>query len=232
MASGGTIFLDEIGDMPFELQVALLRVLQNRRITRIGDSKEIPVDVRVISATNKDLRTEIENGNFREDLYYRLNVISINIPPLRDRIEDIPLLIKHFLGHAARKNRNILSILEPDIIERLQSYNWPGNVRELQNVIERLVCIASQHPVSISDLPSEIMSSGYLYCGEHTPDSIIRYKHKRKQLLAEEESKQIISLLKIYRGNVTQVAQEMGFSRMTLYRKMKLYGISRSGFGT
>jgi len=231
MASGGTIFLDEIGDMPFELQVALLRVLQNRRVTRIGDSKEIPVDVRVISATNKDLRTEIENGNFREDLYYRLNVISINIPPLRDRIEDIPLLIKHFLGHSARKNKNILSILEPDIIEKLQCYNWPGNVRELQNVIERLVCIASQHPVSISDLPSEIISSGCLFCREDTPDSIICYKHKRKQLLAEEESKQIIGLLKIYRGNVTQVAQEMGFSRMTLYRKMKLYGISRSDFG-
>lgn len=233
MASGGTIFLDEIGDMPYELQVALLRVLQNRRVTRIGDSKEIPVDVRVICATNKDLRSEIESGNFREDLYYRLNVISINIPPLRDRIEDIPLLIKHFLGQLARKNENIPGILDPAIIDKLQRYNWPGNVRELQNVVERLVCIASQRPVIVSDLPAEIISAGCSYSREAPPASSVSsmYKHQRKQLLAEEESRQIIDLLKTCNGNVTRVAQEMGFSRMTLYRKMKLYNISRSDFG-
>lgn len=233
MASGGTIFLDEIGDMPFELQVALLRVLQNRRVTRIGDSKEIPVDVRVICATNKDLRSEIENGNFREDLYYRLNVISINIPPLRDRVEDIPLLIKHFLGQLGRKNSNILSILDPEILDKLQSYTWPGNVRELQNVVERLVCLASQRSVTAGDLPPEIISSSCLNTRETSTESSVSllYKHKRKQLLAEEESRQIIDLLKMYRGNVTQVAEEMGFSRMTLYRKMKLYNISRSDFG-
>jgi len=228
MASGGTIFLDEIGDMPFELQVALLRVLQNRRVTRIGDSKEIPVDVRVICATNKDLRSEIENGNFREDLYYRLNVISINIPPLRDRLEDIPHLVKHFLGQLARRNENVLSILEPEIIDKLKRYDWPGNVRELQNVVERLVCTASQSPVSSSDLPPEIISSECFYAREELQASpVTMYKQKRKQMLAEEESRQIIDLLQKHKGNITRVAEETGFSRMTIYRKMKLYNISR-----
>jgi transcriptional regulator with PAS, ATPase and Fis domain len=228
MASGGTIFLDEIGDMPFELQVALLRVLQNRRVTRIGDSKEIPVDVRVICATNKDLRSEIENGNFREDLYYRLNVISINIPPLRDRLEDIPHLVKHFLGQLARRNENVLSILEPEIIDKLKRYDWPGNVRELQNVVERLVCTASQSPVSSSDLPPEIISSECFYAREELQASpVTMYKQKRKQMLAEEESRQIIDLLQKHQGNITRVAEETGFSRMTIYRKMKLYNISR-----
>ncbi len=228
MASGGTIFLDEIGDMPFELQVALLRVLQNRRVTRIGDSKEIPVDVRVICATNKDLRSEIENGNFREDLYYRLNVISINIPPLRDRLEDIPHLVKHFLGQLARRNENVLSILEPEIIDKLKRYDWPGNVRELQNVVERLVCTASQSLVSSSDLPPEIISSECFYAREELQVSpVTMYKQKRKQMLAEEESRQIIDLLQKHQGNITRVAEETGFSRMTIYRKMKLYNISR-----
>ncbi len=230
MASGGTIFLDEIGDMPFELQVALLRVLQNHRVTRIGDSKEIPVDVRVICATNKDLRSEIAQGNFREDLYYRLNVISVNIPPLCDRVEDIPQLIKHFLGQLARKNENVLSILEPEIIDKLKRYDWPGNVRELQNVVERLVCTANQSPVSISDLPVEIISSECFYAGEGPQVIAVStmYKQKRKQMLAEEESRQIISLLQRHQGNITKVSNEMGFSRMTVYRKMKLYNISRN----
>ncbi|MFA7148622.1 MAG: sigma-54-dependent Fis family transcriptional regulator [Syntrophomonadaceae bacterium] len=232
MASGGTIFLDEIGDMPFELQVALLRVLQNRRVTRIGDSKEIPVDVRVICATNKDLRSEIEQDNFREDLYYRLNVISVNIPPLRDRVEDIPQLIKHFLGQLATKNENILSILESEIIDKLKRYDWPGNVRELQNVVERLVCTASQSPVSISDLPVEIISSERFYAGGELQATPIKtmYKQKRKQMLAEEESQQIISLLQKHQGNITRVAEETGFTRMTIYRKMNLYDISRDDY--
>lgn len=228
MASGGTIFLDEIGDMPFELQVALLRVLQNRRVTRIGDSKEIPVDVRVICATNKDLRSEIEQGNFREDLYYRLNVISINIPPLRERADDIPQLVKHFLGQLGRRNENVLSILEPEIIDKLKRYDWPGNVRELQNVVERLVCTASQNRVTSGDLPPEIISSECFYAGEELQASpVTMYKQKRKQMLAEEESQQIISLLQKHQGNITRVAEETGFSRMTIYRKMKLYNISR-----
>jgi transcriptional regulator with PAS, ATPase and Fis domain len=233
MASGGTIFLDEIGDMPFDLQVALLRVLQNKYITRIGDSKEIPVDVRVICATNKNLRYEIERENFREDLYYRLNVISVTIPPLRDRKEDIPLLVDYCLKKFNKNNDNLNSVLEPGIMDYLLNYSWPGNVRELQNIVERLVCISGQRPISSRDLPSEIIypadnfnteASGH---SSPTPPVKLGYKQRRKQLLAQEESRQIIELLQNHRGNVTQVAREMGLSRMTLYRKMKLYNITR-----
>ncbi|MDD2585807.1 MAG: sigma-54-dependent Fis family transcriptional regulator [Syntrophomonadaceae bacterium] len=230
MASGGTIFLDEIGDMPLELQVALLRVLQNKRVTRIGDAKEITVDVRFICATNKNLHSEIEKGNFREDLYYRLNVISIQIPPLRERRDDIPLLIKHYLAKLGKQNENIEDILEPGVMSYLMSYDWPGNVRELQNVIERLVCIASQRRINIEDLPLEITSPVQMSTGNYEsspgPGPQSPYKNKVKQILAEEESRQIIRLLEKYQGNKTQVAKEMGFSRMTLYRKIKRYNLS------
>ncbi len=232
LACGGTIFLDEIGDMPFDLQVALLRVLQNRRIIRIGDSREISIDVRVICATNKDLRCEIEKGNFREDLYYRLNVISITIPPLRDRKEDIPLLVKYMLGKWNGNHANILSILEPGIMDCLQNYSWPGNVRELQNIIERLVSISLHRSISCEDLPPEIifpLNTPTIMTHHHLPltDSKFGYKQKRKQDMAAAEYHKIVSLLSVHRGNVSQVAREMGLSRMTLYRKMKLYSITR-----
>ena len=139
-------------------------------------------------------------------------------------------MIKHFLGQLARKNENVLSILEPEIIDKLKRYDWPGNVRELQNVVERLVCTANQSPVSISDLPVEIISSECFYAGEGPQVIAVStmYKQKRKQMLAEEESRQIISLLQRHQGNITKVSNEMGFSRMTVYRKMKLYNISRN----
>ncbi|MGS0763505.1 sigma-54 interaction domain-containing protein [Syntrophomonas curvata] len=233
LASGGTIFLDEIGDMPFDLQVALLRVLQNRHITRVGDSREISIDVRVICATNKDLRYEIEKGNFREDLYYRLNVISITIPPLRDRKEDIPLLVKYGLEKWDTSHKNTLAILEPGIMDYLQSYSWPGNVRELQNIIERLVSISAHRSISFRDLPSEILSplGNPNPIVTHRPQSLANsrfgYKQKRKQDLAATEYRKIVNLLYANNGNVSQVAREMGLSRMTLYRKMKLYNITR-----
>lgn len=228
MASGGTIFLDEIGDMPFDLQVALLRVLQDRHITRIGEAREIPVDVRVICATNKNLRYEIEKGNFREDLFYRLNVISINIPPLRDRKEDIPLLIERFLNSCNQYGENIANIFQPDIMQLLKNYSWPGNIRELQNIVERLVCIAGQRPITVQDIPGEIISCS---TNSNTDGAFAlntqALHRKRKRMSAEEEYQQIINLLHRYHGNITQIAQEMGLSRMTLYRKLKLYNISR-----
>ena len=134
LAGGGTLFLDEIGDMPLEQQVALLRVLQERKVMRIGCDKEIPIDVRVICATNKNLFAEVEKGAFRKDLYYRLNVISITIPPLRQRAEDIALLFRYFLEKLDKHMRGFL--VEPAVIEQITRYDWPGNVRELQNVVE------------------------------------------------------------------------------------------------
>lgn len=233
IASGGTFFLDEIGDMPLELQVALLRVLQNKRVTRIGDSKEILIDVRFICATNKDLKREIEKGNFREDLFYRLNVISIKIPALRDRRSDIPLLAKHYLDHLGEGINNLDSISDPVIMDHLMDYDWPGNVRELQNVIERLICIAGQRRITAADLPLEISRPEKSLHKQDTvePSPVLvsdnMQKQSTKALLAEEEVRQIITLLEKHKGNKTQVAKEMGFSRMTLYRKMKLYNIDQ-----
>lgn len=214
--------------MPLELQVALLRVLENKRITRIGDTKEIAVDVRVICATNKNLRALIEEGSFREDLYYRLNVISIEIPPLRERREDIPLLINHFLPNMGLKDKDVNSIIDPVALDALIKYSWPGNVRGLQNVIERLFCVRRQTPITIQDLPTEILNPSNLCdnCVKLQPVNPTS-KQKRKQILAEEEAALIKNLLAKFNGNITRVAAEMGVSRMTLYRKIKLYDIER-----
>lgn len=157
-AEGGTLFLDEISDMPLESQVVLLRVLQDRKITRVGDSKEIPVDVRIICATNRNLFEEVVAGKFREDLYYRINVISIYIPPLRERTGDIALLAKYYLAKMGASPNCIAKVTKLSLMEELVHYHWPGNVRELQNVIERLVCICDKQDLSLSDLQLNIQS--------------------------------------------------------------------------
>lgn len=232
LAAGGTLFLDEIGDMPPDQQVVLLRVLEDKLVTRIGDSKEIPVDVRVIFATNKDLLREVQKGNFRLDLYYRLNVVSITIPPLRDRREDIPPLINHYLMKLNINDSTKFNLMNPAVMQYLTNYNWPGNVRELQNVLERLVIIANTRQITAADLPPEIYKSKNTVLNEYeqvfsVPDVQESYKQKKNELIAEKESIQILSLLKKYHGNLTEVAKSMGFSRTTLYRKLKIYNISR-----
>ena len=230
MAAGGTLFLDEIGDMPLDQQVVLLRVLQNKMVTRIGDSKDIPVDARIICASNHDLLCEVEKGTFRQDLYYRLNVISITIPPLRDRKEDIVPLMKHYLMKLGVEPIIIDRIMNPAVMKCLAKYNWPGNVRELQNVAERLAIIADTQPIMLSDLPPEILNrlkyplqSPAVPLVDNSPE--IPYLQKKKHLLAEQESELILSLLQKHHGNLTEVARAMGFSRTTLYRKLNLYQI-------
>lgn len=231
MAAGGTLFLDEIGDMPLDQQVVLLRVLQDKLVTRIGDSKEIPVDVRVICATNKDLLEEVAKGNFRQDLYYRLNVISITIPPLRNRKEDIFLLVNHCLMKLGVKDNSIANLMNPAVRQYLVNYSWPGNVRELQNVIERLAAIADTRSITIADLPNEIREGNNIankYKADvHAADLPESYIEKKKHLIAEQESEQILMMLKQFGGNVTEAAKAMGFSRTTLYRKMQMYNIKR-----
>ena len=157
LASRGTLFLDEIGDMPLEQQVALLRVLQDKKITRIGDDKIIPVDFRVVCATNKSLVEEIEKGNFRQDLYYRVNVVTITMPPLRNHPEDIPALFDHFMGVIGREMGDKDVEVDPQVIEFLKRYYWPGNVRELQNVVERLISMADHGRICLEHLPSSIL---------------------------------------------------------------------------
>lgn len=231
LASGGTLFLDEIGDMPLEQQVALLRVIQDKKITRIGDDKVIPVDVRIICATNKRLSDEVEKNHFRQDLYYRLNVVAIDIPALRDRKEDIPLLFDHLLNTIGREWGTYLKYVEPEVYQYLQEYNWPGNVRELQNVVERIISMTNGDTIRSENLPEFILAFKEQQ-GEPdyvSPPQTIRVtgeREKRKQLVAEKESQKIMALLAQHGGNVSQVAREMGVSRNTLYRKMHQYNIA------
>jgi len=234
LASGGTIFLDEIGDMPLEQQSALLRVIQEKSITRIGGTQAIPVDVRIICATNKDLQTEMHNGRFRKDLYYRLNVISIKIPPLRERKEDIRLLVNHFLRNSSANWKPGQDSITPDMLQVLEAYDWPGNVRELQNVVERMVNNAKDTNVSLADLPFELFfpeaipKKEFLH-GQSSPagggKTILELMETRKKRIKDEERRLIIDLLKVHNGNVSMVAREMGISRTTLYKKMKLYKV-------
>lgn len=224
LSGGGTLFLDEIGDMPLEQQVALLRVLQDRKISRIGDDKIIPVDFRVICATNKNLSDEVEKGNFREDLFYRLNVVSINIPPLRDRLEDIPILFEHFLEIIGGDKIE----LDQDVVEYLQQYNWPGNVRELQNVAERFISTAVNHCIDINHLKSLMFPrsvNNQANDSESDSNTVMFQRKKRKLAKSELEYQEIVELLTRHNGNISLVAREMNVCRNTIYRKMRLWGI-------
>lgn len=227
LASGGTLFLDEIGDMPLEQQVALLRVLQEKTVTRIGGDKLIPVNVRIICATNKNLLHEVEKGSFRQDLYYRLNVISITIPPLRNRVLDIPLLIQAFLDKFGW-DRGCKYQIQPGVMECLQRFDWPGNVRELQNVVERAVSLSEAETITLAHLPSEIYASPRQVHSPNLPQHNLRVnvdREQRRQSLVEVERNRIMVLLSEYGGNVSRVARALGLSRNTLYRKMKQYAI-------
>jgi len=230
LASGGTLFLDEISDMPLEQQVALLRVLQEKTVTRIGSDKMITVNVRIICASNKNLLQEVEKGSFRQDLYYRLNVISISIPPLRNRGKDVTLLFEHFLDKMGR-DRGCKFKVKPEVVQYLQQYPWPGNVRELQNMVERAVSLAESETITFAHLPNEIFSfqspvltSVQAAVPVQTPP-VNFGREQRRKLLEEAERQRILMLLTKHGGNVSMAAREMGISRNTLYRKMRLYEI-------
>ena len=226
LASGGTLFLDEIGDMPLEHQAVLLRVIQEKRLTRIGGIKEIPVDVRLICATHKNLLEQVRSGTFRQDLYYRLNVMPITIPPLRDRKEDIPLLFEHFLAKLCH-DRGARLTVDSDLMHYLYSYPWPGNVRELQNVVERAANLAINGVVGVNQLASEITHKGEpgLQDVVTTPKPKQSNLHQRRKQQQEREKKQLLHLLDIHDGNVSGVARELGVSRKTIYNRMHRYDI-------
>ena len=217
-AKGGTVFLDEVGDMPLVLQAKLLRVLQEREIQRVGGSISVPVDVRVIAATNKDLESRVKSGEFREDLYFRIAVFPIVIPPLRERREDIPLLAKHFLEKHAERIEKSMSGISNAALRLLLQYDWPGNVRELENAIERAVLLETTDVLQLNSLPprlSPIVASRR----DHTaPPAILP--------LAEVERQALVHALEVSANNVTQAARGLGLNRATLYRKLKKYGLS------
>jgi two-component system response regulator HydG len=214
LAHGGTLFLDEIGEIVPSVQVKLLRVLQNRRIERLGGTLSTPIDIRLIAATNKNLRQEVKQGRFREDLYYRLHVIEIHIPPLRERPDDIPLLAQHFLDKYAQKNRKPLLHLEKETIEILKQYAWPGNVRQLENVIERAVVLAPSTHIKPSDLPTEVHQTNtdgnYFIIPFGTP-------------LDEIERHVISETLRRTDGDKKLTAQLLGVATRTIYRKIEAF---------
>jgi len=228
LAEGGTLFLDEISSMPLSLQGKFLRVLETGIIMRIGGRKEIVTDVRIISATNKDLWGEIKNSNFREDLLYRINLATIKIPPLRERKNDIPSLIEYFYKRKSGNNNqvDISSIIENKALHILLSYHWPGNIRELENVIERALLFFSGDKIKMKDLPVYLTQRA----GKENDLNVNVIKTKKIKKLKELEKESIIEALKVSDGNITFAAQQLGLSRNTFYVKIKKYGINRKSF--
>jgi DNA-binding NtrC family response regulator len=226
-ADRGTLFLDEIGEINASIQVKLLRVLEARQFERVGGGEPIEVDVRLIAATNRDLKTLVDDGNFREDLYYRLNVVNIHLPPLRDRPEDIPLLLDHFLKLAAEENGKKLQGFTSEAVKVLTAYNWPGNVRELRNCVERMVVMARGTKLSLNDVPADISQaiSRDLHAGEDegAPDEP-RLETPSLDMDTQERNL-IIRALKKTGGNRTEAASILGISRRTLHRKLNTYGL-------
>ncbi len=212
-AGGGTIFLDEIGDMPSSLQVKLLRALQEHEVTPVGASVPVKFDARIIAATNKKLETEVAEGRFREDLFYRLNVVEIDIPPLRDRRDDIPLLVKHFVSKSARDQNAGERIVSKDAIAALVNYAWPGNVRELENVIERAV-ILSGPEIDLDSLPPKISAAHAAGTNSH---------NAFHPTLDEMERKHVLEILESVGDDKAQAANILGIDLSTLYRKLKKY---------
>ncbi len=222
-ADGGTLFLDEIGEISPSTQIRLLRVLQEGEFQRVGGSTPIRVDVRVISATNQNLEDLVQKGRFRQDLYYRLNVFPIRIPPLRERTDDIPLLVSHFVEACNRKMNKRVTGVSPETMALLMSQSWPGNVRELENVIQRMIVVAKGDSLELQDLPVEIRSS------EMAPREKARdLKEIARESAEVVEKEAILAALAKTGGNVTRAAQSLGISRATLQHKMKIYGLRDS----
>ena len=214
-ANHGTLLLDEIGEVSPDMQVKLLRVLQEREIRRVGESESRPVDVRVLAATNRDLARQVADGIFRQDLYYRLKVVELNVPPLRDRRDDILPLARVLLAEAAdRMGRKIVS-LTPRTVDQLLRYDWPGNVRELENAMERAVALASGNRVDLEDLPEEIR--------QVFPKPVVN--GETVQPLSEVEKEYILAVLELNGGNQTRTAEQLRIGTATLYRKLKKYGL-------
>jgi len=216
VADGGTVFLDEIGDMPPTMQVKLLRVIQEKEFLRVGGVKPIPIDVRFIAATHRDLKDDVEKGQFRQDLYYRLNVITINLPPLANRTGDIPLLVHHFLSQKSQAMKKDIHEIEREAMDLLCQYSWPGNVRELENVIERAVALENGPTILVEDLPDYIRNL-----------SIETYRKDPSTIpsLEEQEKSYIKWVLGKTKGNKTKAAKIMGIDRVSLWRKLKRYGL-------
>jgi two-component system response regulator HydG len=221
-ANKGTIFLDEIGETSATMQAKLLRVIQEREIQRVGGDETLNVDVRILAATNRSLEEEVENGNFREDLYYRLNVVTLSVPPLRERQDDISLLARHFLAKYTEKNRKKVNGFSPLAMDMLIKYEWPGNVRELENTIERAVILLTGDHITEKELPSNI-TEPYTQISDWVkqpkPISVNRS-------LEDIEKEAILATLEATGGNKSETARRLKINRKTLHKKLKDYGVA------
>ncbi len=237
-ADGGTIFLDEIGELPLELQPKLLRVLEQREVRRVGDTRTKNVNVRVVAATNRDLREEVAAGRFREDLYYRLAVVEVALPPMRDRLSDMSLLVGHLLKRAEH-NQGVHS-LSDDVMDTFQSYHWPGNVRELNNVVERALPFCDGDVVTMDALPAALRAASanrrprtatpnlaQLKAVEASADADRPFKDAKDQLIEAFERQYLIDLLERHEGNVSKAARQARMDRKSITRLMKKHGITR-----
>jgi len=226
LADGGTLFLDEIGDMPLDLQVHLLKVLEDRQVTRLGDTKPRKVDVRIIVATNQNLQSLVEQGKFRLDLYYRINVFTIRLPALRDRKEDIPDLAYCFLSQCSKAMGKNVTYISQNVLQAFKAYDWPGNLRELRNAVEYGVNLAAAQKITINDIPDNIA-----WLAQDTDDETDEPELSDEGIFgaamseADTETRQIIELLDKYKGNKSKVANELGMSRPALYRRLKKLNI-------
>ncbi len=216
-ANTGTLFLDEVGEISTKVQVKLLRFLQEKEVKPLGSNKTLHVDVRIISATNRDLKQAIEEGAFREDLYYRLNIVPIRIPPLRERKEDIPLLANHFLRKFAKEHDKDMTEISPLALQKLVGYNWPGNIRELENKIQQTVVVATADTIRPEDidLPGEMRS----------------FKEEKSKVVAEFERNYVAKLLSLHEGNITRASRAAGMDRKNFWQLMKKYKVSAQEFG-
>jgi two-component system, NtrC family, response regulator AtoC len=237
LADGGTLFLDEVGDLPMEVQIKLLRTLQEREFERVGGSETIKVDVRMVSATNRNLEQMIEDNEFREDLYYRLNVFPINLPPLRDRLEDLPVLASHFIAKFSRNTGTRPQLASPEALAKLREYSWPGNVRELENIIERAMILARGGELNGSHLDfgrrvapssSGTPAQGTVAIAAPAP-AVVSPGHEEGKSLAERllesERKEIIAAVDKSRGNIASAARTLGINRSTLYYRLRKHSL-------
>jgi len=231
-SDGGTIFLDELGELDLSLQPKLLRVLENREIKRVGGDRQMPVNVRVVAATNRDLRQRVNDGQFREDLFYRLSVVSIELPPLRQRTEDIPVLVQYFLDDVAERRfpgEKRKFIVTPDAMARLCSYPWPGNIRELKNTIERGASLADGMELGVPDLlPGSQKTPPILVQGGNAEQWVtegLPFKEAKQRILDVFEAAYLKALLDKHDGNVTRSALAAGLTRYHLRELAKKYGV-------
>jgi DNA-binding NtrC family response regulator len=233
LADRGTLFLDEIGEMPRELQVKILRVLEEQKFQRVGGTQDVEVDNRIIAATNRDLKQAVETGAFRDDLYYRLNVMTIPIPPLRERREDIPLLVEHFLVKHREAFKKKVSGVSELALRRLMNYSWPGNVRELENALVRALVLCHSECIEIGDLPEElsIEEKGREAQPAVDKEELKRIKREAQQKIKEEiEKKFILDALRHGEGNILRSAMKVGMDRRQFQNMIKKYGISKKDF--